>query len=282
MQTINDYHTLILSGGGLRGVAILGGLHYLRHHTFNTYIGTSAGALIAFLTIIGYTPIELYTIVFHQLHNILNIQLDNIFEKWGLSDHTNIQNILTTLLFNKLNVNNITFKQLFNLTNKHLIITTTNLTHNKTMYLDYINTPEVDVIQGVLASISIPLIFTPVYINDCMCVDGGIYEHVPIKNVESQGVFVIHVVSMVPVMPTSFIQYVFSIVVNILYTLNFKDIDLGKYVICNIPFHKEMFNEVCNDLINNPYNIKYNFRHYFKKGYIAIKNTIEKNINVNK
>ena len=46
------YSNLVLSGGGIRGIALLGSLYYLEEikmiNKINTFIGTSAGAIILF------------------------------------------------------------------------------------------------------------------------------------------------------------------------------------------------------------------------------------------
>ena len=57
------YDTLVLSGSSIKGFAFLGALQYLYENNklnIDNYIGTSAGAIISYLLIIGYTPIEIF------------------------------------------------------------------------------------------------------------------------------------------------------------------------------------------------------------------------------
>ena len=57
--------TLCMSSGGIKGLSFIASLQYLINNNYinlskiNTFVGTSMGALICFLLIIGYTPDEL-------------------------------------------------------------------------------------------------------------------------------------------------------------------------------------------------------------------------------
>ena len=57
------YTTLVLSGGGVKGILMLGAIQYMIDNRLlektTTYIGTSVGAMIGYLLAIGYTPIEI-------------------------------------------------------------------------------------------------------------------------------------------------------------------------------------------------------------------------------
>lgn len=72
-ENISEYDTLVLSGGSLNNITILGSLQYLKDNdminNIQTYIGTSSGAIICYLLIIGYTPIEI--IVYLCINNQL-------------------------------------------------------------------------------------------------------------------------------------------------------------------------------------------------------------------
>src|SRR5438445_77313 len=60
---------IVLSGGGMKGIAHIGGLQALDDRDclthINTVAGTSIGALIGTLLVIGYTPREIYEFVLH-------------------------------------------------------------------------------------------------------------------------------------------------------------------------------------------------------------------------
>ena len=59
-----DYDTLVLPGGGIKGLILLGGVQYLIDNYYmkniKNFVGTSIGSIIGYLLIIGYTPIEIF------------------------------------------------------------------------------------------------------------------------------------------------------------------------------------------------------------------------------
>ena len=61
----DEFDTIVLSGGSVKSLMQIGSLQYCYDNyllkNLKTFIGTSAGAIILFLLIIGYTPIELMT-----------------------------------------------------------------------------------------------------------------------------------------------------------------------------------------------------------------------------
>ena len=61
--TYHDYDTLVLAGGSAKSIVTLGAVQYVYdnylYRNLKYYIGTSAGAIICYLLIIGYTPIEI-------------------------------------------------------------------------------------------------------------------------------------------------------------------------------------------------------------------------------
>ena len=69
--------TLVLSGGGLKGIAILGLLQKLyktgKLNNFDKFIGTSVGSIISLLLSIGYTPLEIY-----EMYNKINYDFSSI------------------------------------------------------------------------------------------------------------------------------------------------------------------------------------------------------------
>ena len=80
----NKYHTLILSGGGTKGLCILGALQYMQDtkrlecDSIKRFIGTSIGAIISYFLAIGYTPMEL--VVWLCSHNVLESLSMNNFD----------------------------------------------------------------------------------------------------------------------------------------------------------------------------------------------------------
>lgn len=184
--------TLIISGGGTRSVAVIGTLKYLEKNgllqDIKKYAGSSAGAILSLLLNIGYTSQEIYDDVFSQ--NSSNVY-DNIFKipynllvNYGLFSGVKMINSLEKLIIKKGFKENITFKELYEQTNKIIVLTGSSLTDKDTYYFNYNTTPNMKVTDAVRISISIPLFFTSVqyYINNInhVFVDGGVLNNLPL------------------------------------------------------------------------------------------------------
>jgi hypothetical protein len=81
----------------------------------------------------------------------------------------------------KLNIDDITFKELYLNYNKKFTVIGTNLSKGIEAAFNYINTPNMSIITAVRISISIPIIFTPVLYNDEYYVDGALTNIFPIN-----------------------------------------------------------------------------------------------------
>jgi predicted acylesterase/phospholipase RssA len=183
------YDTLCFSGGGISGMLFLGALYELEKYKIinmneiKNYYGTSIGSILSFIFSLGYTIKEIIEFVkefdFKKLEP--EIDCDILFNDYGINSGTRIISLLQTLLEAKLNVSNITFKQLYELTNNKIGIVTTNFTKNKEVLFSYDTTPEFSVLLAIRMSIAIPLVFTPVKYENELYVDGCITNNFPIK-----------------------------------------------------------------------------------------------------
>src|SRR5687767_11749342 len=100
--------TLVLSGGGIKGFTHLGALYYLSNvyllEDIKSYYGTSIGAIICFLLIIGYTPISIISylckkkIIHEEYIDILNFTKDKGLYNWNI-----IGDVLIEMTLYKLN-----------------------------------------------------------------------------------------------------------------------------------------------------------------------------------
>jgi predicted acylesterase/phospholipase RssA len=181
---------LCFSGGGIKGLSFVGVLEKLIEKkiinidNINLFVGTSAGSIISFLLNLNYNIIEIKTFVYTFNFAKLNNDFDCIkmFETFGINNGDKIKLLFSKFLESKFNVKDITFEELFNLTNKKLIIIGTNLTKFEEVVFSVDKTPSFSVIDAVRISISVPLIFTPVIINDEMFVDGCLVNNFPINH----------------------------------------------------------------------------------------------------
>jgi NTE family protein len=179
---------IVFSGAGSRIYIFLGFIKALDEHNMlsniKSVIGTSSGALIAVLCVLDFKYCEIEAIMLKintsKLKNINSENIINFFNDYGLDDGKNFHRIIKIILNIKVKNENITFKELFELTNKRLIITATCVNNMDIDYFDYQNTPDIPVIKVLLMSISIPIIFKPIKLDNKYYVDGGLISHYPI------------------------------------------------------------------------------------------------------
>lgn len=155
----------VLSGGGCRGFAHLGVVKALQEHDIYPaeISGTSAGALAGVLLADGFTPDEIKEIFISQVK--LSMFPLNMF-KPGLMSMKNIREFLQK------NLRHTKFEDL----SIPFYVTATNfIDGSQTIF------QKGDVIDTVIASSSIPVLFPPVFINHIPYVDGGLSNNLPIE-----------------------------------------------------------------------------------------------------
>jgi NTE family protein len=166
---------LVLSGGGARGFAHLGVIQALNENNIypDVISGTSAGAIAGVLYADGYTPKEIMSIMnsSSRLH-----YMRPTVPKEGLFRISGIISILKEHLRAK------TFADL----RIPLFVCATDLHSGKAVYFS-----EGELINPIIASASIPVIFKPVVINNIHFVDGGVLDNLPVCPIEKSCEFII-------------------------------------------------------------------------------------------
>lgn len=184
--------TLILSGGGLKGFGYIGGLKVLENNNIisikkiKNYYANSVGTIISLLLSIGYTPefLEEFIIKFDFKKVIPKLNFSNILNNLGISNGNEIMIIIQTMFLKKTKIKDMTFKEFYEKYNIKLNFITTNYTLGIEEVLSINNTPDLSVLLAVRMSISIPLIFTPVIINNNMYIDGFLTNNFPIDKID--------------------------------------------------------------------------------------------------
>jgi len=182
---------LVLSGGGVKGLAHLGALHVLCEHNIfyniNTYAGSSIGGLISALLIIGYLPKELYDFFNGiNLKKLESLELSNLLNLFGLDDGKKMELVIKKLIIAKNIDPYITLSDLYKMTNKTLIITTVCLNDKKVYYFSHMTKPELPLIIALRMTISIPIYFVPVKYQNQLFIDGGCLDNYPIQLFDNQ------------------------------------------------------------------------------------------------
>lgn len=175
-----SYRNLVFEGGGVRGIAYGGALNVLEQRGLLRHVervgGTSVGSITALLVALGYTASEMTTILadlkiqqfndgrwffiggFHRMARHYGWYRGKRFEHW-----------LETLIAHKTGNPNLTFAQLHQRKGgifKDLYVTGTDLTDQKMVVFSHEHTPDLPLKTAVRVSMSVPLYFGAVFMDD--------------------------------------------------------------------------------------------------------------------
>lgn len=177
------YKTLILSGGGIMGIAQLGALARIDYKNFKNIVGTSIGGIIGFLLAIKLTPIEIYQhfLQFDSRQSITFSEIQTFFKTFGFDNCELFIAKLVDLLIEKNVSPSITFEQLQKNFKANLVITGTNVSKHCAEYFSAKTTPDMKVLTAIRITISIPFIFTSVRYNGSIYVDGFVTDNYAVQ-----------------------------------------------------------------------------------------------------
>lgn len=160
--------TLVLGGGGARGLAHIGILKILEENKIqiSTIIGTSIGALVGGMYAAGLNANQLKEIAIGLNHTSLVKLFSPKFSSYGLLDSNHIRAFL------KKHINEPLIE---NLQIPFFAVSTDLMTGEEVV----INRGSL--IESIIASISIPGIFVPSFYNGRYLVDGGLVDPLPVE-----------------------------------------------------------------------------------------------------
>lgn len=179
------YQHLVLSGGGIRGIAFLGAIAYLEENNLvkdiKTFVGSSIGAVLCCLLCLGYRTPQLYNFLNEiNFQELPQINVMKIITHFGLDSGNTLVYLIKKLFIQKGIDENISFFNLYNITRKKLILTGTCVNEHEIKYFDYENTPNMKVVDAIRISMSVPFLYTSPKYKDEHYVDGGILDNFPI------------------------------------------------------------------------------------------------------
>lgn len=156
---------LVLSGGASRGFAHLGIIKALEEHNIKPDIisGVSSGSIVGALYCDGHSPEE----ILEMFHGKKFLDMAEFrFRKNGVLKATGLQKLL------KNNLRSTTFDEL----KLPLYINATNMHTGKAEYIN-----EGNIVDAIMASSSIPVLFESAKINNNIYMDGGIVDNLPVE-----------------------------------------------------------------------------------------------------
>jgi NTE family protein len=185
------FTTLVLSGGGVRGISLVGALHVLDEHKcldkVTTYIGSSIGALICALLAIGYTTEELHQKMTEiDVASLHDMNVLHILSTFGLDSGKKVVHWIEELFAFKQVSKTMTFCQLYEARNVKLILTGTCVNTHSTLEFSHKATPNLEIIKAIRMSISIPIVYNPVLHKNRIVVDGGLLNNFPLSLIDME------------------------------------------------------------------------------------------------
>lgn len=178
----NEGFSLVLSGGSAFGLAHIGVIKFLEENNLipNEIIGTSIGAIIGAIYSIGYSSTEIENIL-DEL-NLIKL-IDYGFGKPSFIKSQKLKSFYLKYFENKkLNDVNIPLK-----------IVATHLSTGNIEIFDKLN--NIKIIDAVMASSALPVIFPPVVIKSQEYVDGYISSNLPVEFAISKNILAVDVVN---------------------------------------------------------------------------------------
>lgn len=194
---------IALSGGGIRGIAHAGVLKALEDNQIKVDAigGTSSGALIAGLYVLGYTPDNIHQLFKKYSKQIVGsginqviYQVRNIFNKEssGLRKGEEIEDIFNTLakakgIYKISDINKIPISiPAVDIRNGKEYIFTNHMPEEKNVYGKYIM--DISIGKALRASSSFPAVFCPCDFGEHKFLDGGALNNIPVIEVKKQGI----------------------------------------------------------------------------------------------
>lgn len=196
---------IVFEGAGIRGIAYSGVLDVLTEYDQLAQIknvgGTSAGAITALAVSIGYTSSEIDSIIFgtnfkklNQGHLFFLGGIHRVNKKFGWYKQQKLTTWIEKIIENKTNNKDITFEELSKNGYKNLYVTGVSLNKQKVIIFSKDNYPKMKVKDAIRISMSIPLYFNAVWIDQQgktyekfdpkldldLMIDGGVLANLPI------------------------------------------------------------------------------------------------------
>ena len=196
---------LVFEGAGVRGIAYCGAIQAMESKKMMNQVervgGTSSGAIVALTISLGYSGKEIENIIsqtnfkkFNDGNYFFIGGINRLNKYFGWYRGKRVEKWLEKIIKEKTGNENITFEELHQKGFKDLYITGTSLNKQRPVLFSYETYPKMKVKDAVRISISIPLYFEPLFIDNKgsvishpkqrqeldLMMDGGLLENFPI------------------------------------------------------------------------------------------------------
>lgn len=200
-----EINKLAFSGGAIKGIAYIGVFKKIEEMIYKrrveeakidfdaskcdiplfnikTICAVSVGSIFSLIYLLNYTYTEMLEEVLNKkFDHLKDVRIMNFVSKYGLDSGVNLISWIQSLMIKKGINQSITLKELYDLNSIDFQIMATNL--NKYCYkkFNYLETPDVKVLDAIRMSISVPFLFTINEFEGDIHVDGGLIDNYPIK-----------------------------------------------------------------------------------------------------
>lgn len=174
------YDALVLSGGGVKGIAMLGSMAYLHDigalaHVEH-FVGTSVGAVVATVMAMGAGPRDVFKRHVTTFRYVPDIDITRLERNFGLDSGKNLDAWIESLV-----PTDHTFASFYETFGKTLSVCVTNLNTHTAEFCSHHTTPTLSVRLALRMSCSVPLYFSAIKHNGAMYVDGGVSCNFPVQ-----------------------------------------------------------------------------------------------------
>jgi predicted acylesterase/phospholipase RssA len=170
------YDALVLSGGGTKGLSMLGATGFLKKNGYldnvNLYVGTSIGAIIATAIAYGLDPDDIFDKRVLGFKYCPDVDISLLDKAFGLDSGANFDKWLSHLFPAAL-----TFESLFQSTKCTVVIVATNLNKRHAEYFSRLTTPTMSIRLALRISCSVPVYFAAVTMDGMMYTDGAVTDN---------------------------------------------------------------------------------------------------------
>ena len=256
------FEGIVISGGGLHGISYIGALKALEEKyelsTIKEYAGTSIGSLVCLCLNINMKIDNIKDIIDNKyFFDKKDINICNFNKQYGIDTGERMK-LLIIYILNKQDIHiNVTFQELFDIYRKKLTITGTNLTLSVIEYFNHEKTPHMRVLDAILISSRIPILFTQYTYNNQVYLDGGLLDNFPFEQIQAKKSLGIKTKCVHNVKEYTIFTYIYQIFETVRSNIENKKIPDDLFIIeidnGNIPILTYDYTEYINELYMNGY-----------------------------
>lgn len=181
---------LVISGSGPNVFIQIGILEYLYEHSYfsltdiKSIYGTSAGAIISILLLLGVSVSEIKQYVLNRpWHKLFVFDIMQLNQIKGLISSVYLQDIIKPFMLANDIPETYTLLDLYTKTGIDFHAFTTNINNLVSVDLNHMTFPDMKLTDVIMLTASLPPIFSPVKYNDMYYMDGGILNNCPIHSI---------------------------------------------------------------------------------------------------